>query len=340
MIFVKIYLICSTIIVRAKTEIENMQIKLLRKLSSIFFILSIIIFSNQTAKAQHYFYDQDYYDSDLLFEAGISLNAMNSLTDLAGKKGIGKRFLKDLNLGETNASFGVFGSAIYKNAVAIRIEGTYGKVSSRDELLVGVTDIAKQRYNRNLDFRSTIYEACAIAEIHPLYMFINWAKRDASPPRFSPYIAGGIGIFSFNPQGTIPGTKTWVNLQPLSTEGQGFPSYPNRPKYKLKELNFPVGGGIKFEASRLLNFRLEVLHRFTRTDYLDDLSTTYINPADYARYLPASKAALALRMADKQINPVAIPSTGRKRGTATENDGYLTIALKMSLIIGRGKAVF
>ncbi len=90
----------------------------------------------------------------------------------------------------------------------------------------------------------------------------------------------------------------------------------------------------------MLNFRLEVLHRFTKTDYLDDLSTRYINPADFALYLPASKAALAVRMSDKQINPVAIPSTGRKRGTATENDGYFTVGLKMSLIIGRSKAVY
>jgi hypothetical protein len=327
-------------LVGAKTEIKNMLIINLRKLSSVLLFTSIFLCGSITAKAQHYFYDQDYYDSDLLFEAGISVNAMNSLTDLAGKKGIGKRFLKDLNLGQTHASFGVFGSAIYKNAIAIRIEGTFGKVSSRDELLKGVTDIAFQRYNRNLDFRSRIYDAFAVAEIHPLYMFINWARRDVSPPRFSPYIAGGVGIFSFNPQGTIPGTNTWVNLQPLSTEGQGFPNRPDRPNYKLKELIFPVGGGIKYEASRLLNFRLEVLHRFTRTDYLDDLSTTYVNPADFALYLPPSRAALAVRMADKQINPVAVPSTGRKRGTATENDGYLTIALKMSLIIGRGKAVF
>ncbi len=304
-------------------------------------LLSLMILGVQTvAHAQYYFFDDDYYDGDMLFEAGISVNAMNSLTDLAGKKGIGKRFLKDLNLGQTHASFGVFGSAIYKNAVALRLEGTYGKVSSRDEILRGVTDIAKERYNRNLDFRSNIYEASLVAEIHPVFMFINWASRDDLPPRSSPYIVGGVGYFSFNPQGTIPGTKTWVNLQPLSTEGQGFPTHPDREVYKLKQINFPLGAGIKYEASRLLNFRFEVLHRFLKTDYLDDLSSRYINPAEFAMYLPANKASLAARMADKQINPVAVPSTNRKRGTVTENDGYFTASLKMSLIIGRSKAVY
>ena len=335
---VKFRLICKNI--RAKTDyITMLQNNLNRSIKATLFIF-ILLGTSFCAKAQYYFFDDDYYDGDVLFEAGISVNAMNSLTDLAGKKGIGKRFLKDLNTGQTHASFGVFGSATYKNAIALRVEGTYGKVSSRDELLRGITDIAKERYNRNLDFRSNIYEAAAILEIHPVYMFINWASRDDLPPRYSPYIAGGIGYFSFNPQGTIPGTKSWVNLQPLHTEGQGFPTHPDRPNYKLKQVNFPLGAGVKYEASRLLNFRLEVLHRFLRTDYLDDLSSRYIDPAEFALYLPASKAALAVRMADKQINPVAIPSTGRKRGTVTENDGYFTVGLKMSLVIGRSKAVF
>lgn len=312
----------------------------LNRFTKVTLFLFILLGSSFCGQAQYYFFDDDYYDSDVLFEAGISVNAMNSLTDLAGKKGIGKRFLKDLNVGQTHASFGVFGSATYKNAIALRVEGTYGKVSNRDELLVGITDIAKERYNRNLDFRSTIYEASAVIEIHPVFMFINWASRDDVPPRYSPYLAGGVGYFSFNPQGTIPGTRTWVNLQPLSTEGQGFPTHPDRPIYKLKQLSFPLGAGVKYEASRLVNFRLEVLHRFLRTDYLDDLSTRYIDPAEFALYLPANKAALAARLADKQINPVAIPSTGRKRGTVTENDGFFTVGLKMSLVIGRSKAVF
>ncbi len=292
------------------------------------------------AKAQYYFFDDDYYDGNILWDAGFSVNAMNCLTDLAGKKGIGKKFLKDLNTGETHLSGGLFFSAMYKNAVALRLEGTFGKVSNRDELLVGIEDIAKQRYNRNLNFRSQIYEVSLTTELHPMFLFINWASIDRTAPRWSPYVTGGVGYFSFNPQGTVPGTKNWVNLQPLHTEGQGFPTHPERKEYKLKQFMYPMGGGIKYEASRLVNFRMEAVYRKLNTDYLDDLSTRYIDPAEFAQYLSPEKAALAVRMADKQINPVAIPSTGRKRGTATNNDGYFTVALKISLILGRNKAVY
>ncbi len=304
----------------------------------LFFIIGFGVCNN--LQAQYYFFDQDYYDNDLLFEAGASFNAMNSLTDMAGKKGIGKRFLKDLNLGETHLAGGLFVSAIYKNAIALRVEGTFGKVSSRDELLKGITDIAKERYNRNLNFRSNIYELNALVEVHPVYILINWAYRDDPAPRYSPYLLGGVGYFSFNPQGLLPGTKRWINLQPLHTEGQGFPTHPDKPDYKLKQGNYSLGLGVKYELSRLFNLRLETVYRFLHTDYLDDLSSRYINPADFDKYLSPTNAALARIMNDRQINPVAIPSTGRKRGDPTENDGYFSVNLKMSLIIGRSKAKY
>lgn len=312
----------------------------MKRFKGIFLIFILTFCVNKYADAQYYFFNDEYYDNDVLFEVGASINAMNSLTDLAGKKGIGKRFLKDLNLGQTHISGGLFFGAIYKNAIALRVEGTFGKVSSRDELLRGITDIAKQRYNRNLDFRSNIYEVGALIEIHPLFMFINWASRDDEAPRYSPYVSGGVGYFSFNPQGTIPGTDRWVNLQPLHTEGQGFPTHPDNPDYKLKQINFPLGAGVKYEISRLFNMRLETVYRFTKTDYLDDLSGRYIDPAEFDLYLSPSNAILARALSDKQINPVAIPSTGRKRGNPQEKDGYFTVNLKMSLIIGRSKARF
>lgn len=311
--------------------------KSLKLLLSFFIMITIC---SKEASAQYYFFDDEYYDNDLLFETGISANLMNSLTDLGGHKGIGTRYLKDLNMGKTHGSFGIFGSFIYKNAIGLRVEGTYGKLSGNDDVLQGITDIAKQRYNRNLNFRTRIYDATAMIEMHPVFMFINWASRDQSPPRYSPYILGGVGYFSFNPQGQVPGTKRYVDLQPLHTEGQGFPTHPDRPDYKLKQINFPLGFGVKYEVSRLFNLRLETVYRKLNTDYLDDLSTRYINPAEFDLYLSPQKAALAKIMNDRQINPVATPSTNRKRGTATENDAYFTINLKVSLIIGRDKAKF
>jgi hypothetical protein len=42
--------------------------------------------------------------------------------------------------------------------------------------------------------------------------------------------------------------------------------------YKLIQTNIPLGGGIKYEPSALLNLRLEGVYRILMTDYLDDVS--------------------------------------------------------------------
>lgn len=313
-----------------------------KRMKKTFFLLfSIILLStiSKDAKAQYYFYDDEYYDNDVIFEIGASINAMNCLTDIGGKKGLGKRFFKDLNVGKTNMSGGVFFSAMYRNAIGVRLEGTFGKISADDNVLknVAATDIARERYNRNQNFRSTIAEATLMAEIHPLFVFIDYAGRDEYPPRLSPYLLGGIGYFSYNPQGQDPLTKNWVDLQPLSTEGQGFAEYPDRAPYKLKQMNIPVGLGLRYELSRVFNVRLESIYRIIDTDYLDDVSTRYIDPALFANYFTPTKAALAQRMADKQIIPKTNPNGGGRRGSPGEKDAYFSVNLKISLILGRQK---
>lgn len=296
-------------------------------------LLAALLIGSKTINAQYYFFDGEYYDNPILYEAGISINAMNCLTDMGGKKGIGKKFLKDLNIGKTHLSGGVFFSAAYKNAVALRLEGTFGQISGDDDVLIGITDIAKERYNRNLNFRSYITDVTAMLEIHPMYIFVDWPAKETSPPRTSPYIVGGIGYFSFNPQ-TRQGNR-YIDLQKLSTEGQGFAEYPDRQVYKLNQINIPLGGGAKYELSPLINLRAEIVYRTTFTDYLDDLSTTYIDPALFDKYfgVGSQKAINARALYDQQRTKVA--GIDGRRGKPTNTDGYFTTNLKISVIIGR-----
>ena len=289
--------------------------------------------STKNASAQYYFYNDDYYDNPLLIEVGASLNAMNCLTDIGGKKGIGKKFIKDLNMGKTQVGGGLFISAIYKNAFAFRIEGTFGKLTANDNVLTGVTDIAIERYNRNLNFKTTISEISGVVELHPLFIFIDWVSRDAEPPRYSPYLLAGIGYYSFNPQAQIDGR--WVDLQPLSTEGQGFAEYPDRPVYKLKQTNIPLGIGLKYELSQFLTLRGEFVYRKLNTDYLDDVSTRYIDPALFYEYFSPDKAALAAFLADRQLIKKTDPNGGGKRGSPSQKDAYFSFNLKLGLVLGR-----
>ncbi|MEO7048387.1 MAG: hypothetical protein ABI091_24020 [Ferruginibacter sp.] len=308
---------------------------MLKRTTLVLSLITMLTVCSKNVAAQYYFYNQDYYDSPIIFEVGGSIGAMNCLTDLGGKKGIGKRFVKDLNIGKTHLAGSVFVDAMYKNAIGLRVEGTFGNVSANDNVLAGITDIAKERFNRNLNFRSTIKEVSVMAELHPLYIFIDWTSRDDDPPKLSPYLLGGVGYFSFNPQ-TQLGNR-WVDLQPLSTEGEGFAEYPDRKVYKLQQVNFPVGVGAKYEISPFLNLRAEFLYRILKTDYLDDVSTRYIDPALFSTYFSGAKLANALALNDRQLVQHTSPTGGGKRGSPNQNDAYFSFNIKLSFVLGREK---
>jgi hypothetical protein len=100
----------------------------------------------------------------------------------------------------------------------------------------------------------------------------------------------------------------------------------------LKQFNFPVGAGIKYELSPLVNVRAELIYRILTTDYLDDCSTTYIDPSYYAlNGFTGVKLSNALSLNDRQINKVA--GAGGKRGSPTQNDGYFSFNIKIGLVL-------
>ena len=296
----------------------------------------------QKASAQYYFYDNSSYDNPLMFELGGSVGAMNCLSDLGGKKGLGKKGTKDLNMGNTELNGSIYLTATYKYAVALRLEGTFGRVSSYDSILKSVQKTTGGRYERNLNFRSKISEVSLIAEFHPLFIFINWLSRDDEPPRISPYLAAGIGLFTFNPQAKYT-NGSYVDLQPLSTEGQGLPSYPERKPYKLTQMNFPVGMGVRYELSKSFNLRAEFLYRILNTDYLDDVSTIYPDLNTYRAEMGLSDAEYNVAkdlIFNDRTNPLGPGGVYRKyqggiRGNPKNKDSYFSFNIKIGLLLGR-----
>ena len=288
--------------------------------------ITLLLFVPMMIPAQYYYYNEKYYDSDLLFEFGTSAGAMNCLTDLGGKKGIGKRFIKDLNLRNTKLCFSAFGMIMYRNVLGIRLQGTVGKVSAYDSILKDVGPTTFLRYERNLSFRSSITELHLGIEIHPIY-FKEWDE----PPRFSPYVMAGIGYFHFNPEAELNGD--WHALQPLHTEGQGFRQVPGRKEYNLYEINFPLGVGLKYELSPIISTRLELIYRILNTDYLDDVSTSYTEPNLFFQNLSPQQASLAQQLSDRQSEkiPLHITVPGQGRGNPKDNDSFFSIELKIGI---------
>ncbi len=289
----------------------------------------------QPASSQFYFYNNTYLDPPVILEAGISIGAMNCFTDLGGNKGPGKAFIKDFNIKNTQFCAGAYLHAFYNYIWGFRLEFSAGNLTAADSILNDDKSEAEYRYKRNLHFRTTVTEIAAIAEWH----FLAQIKQNTQDiiPLASPYLLAGVGIFHFNPEACI--NNSWVLLQPLHTEGQGFKEYANRPDYKLTQFNFPVGIGIRYELSALLNLRLEIIHRILLTDYLDDVSTRYVDPSLFNQYFDAGKAALAQKLADRRSELVNSPAylPGQRRGDPSDKDSFLSINVKLGLVLNRSR---
>lgn len=286
----------------------------------------------QFVQAQYYYSNSKYYESDVVFEMGLSSGVMNSLTDLGGKAGAGKGFIKDLRWKPARFCYGAYITATYKDAIAGRIEGTFGSVAGFDSILQNVASTTKDRYERNLSFRSRIAEVQLAVEVHPLF----FKSYDEEPPRLSPYLVAGAGYFSFNPEARLNGQ--WYYLAPLRLEGQGFREYPDRKPYKLSQLNILGGLGLRYEINSSFNVRMELVHRKLFTDYLDDVSTSYIDPALFYNYLTPSQAAIAqqLHFRRDELNPSDVqPMPGEQRGDPKDKDSYFTIVAKVGVKLGR-----
>ena len=289
--------------------------------------LWLIGYGVMKTNAQFYFYNDRYYAGNFILEGGCSGGVMNSLTDLGGRKGNGRNFLKDLNWSVSRPSYSVFLTGILKEIIGIRIEFTTGNISSYDSLLKSPQSDPTQRYGRNLGFRTPISEIQFTTEFYP-FSFKQIKEDNIS--FWYPYVIAGIGYFWFNPQALLSGR--WYDLKPLRLEGQGFPEYSKHKTYQLQQINIPVGFGVKYELSACLNTRLEILHRLLFTDYLDDVSTVYIDPALFDKYLSPAQAQLAKQLycRIRNLPPGSNIQEGTARGDYKHNDAFFTIQLKVS----------
>lgn len=287
---------------------------------SALFFLPFATFAQYTEQTSH-------------FEIGITAGPSNFLGDLGGTMGKGRTFLKDNNIPMTKLTVGAFVSYHPSAWLGFRFALNRGSLEGDDAIINGKGGWEEYRKIRNSNFRSKFTEAFVIGEIYPT-IFTEYDPTD-NFHKFRPYGVLGVGVFKYNPQGTDPLTGKWVDLQPLHTEGQGFEEYPDRKEYKLTQLNIPVGFGVRYELSDKMNLSFEIIHRKTFTDYIDDVSKDYIDPALFYKYLPLAQAQLAERMANKTGNPTTrVFNAGDKRGTPKNMDGYYTAGLKLGIRLG------
>ena len=272
------------------------------------------------------------------WEVGFNFGPSFFLGDLGGNSGKGTNDIKDINLEFTKMMKGVFVTAYPKGWLGIRLAADVTYLEGSDDIIntTGINELYRKQ--RNLDFKSTVLEGYFALELFPTMMF---RRNTEYEPKLRPYGLIGVGVFHFNPKGSLSdaaGNKTWYALQPLRLEGQGMAEYPDVKPYKLTQINIPIGVGIKYYVSERINLSSEILYRKTFTDYIDDVSAKYIDPNNFSKYLSAADAAVAYKLSDK-IQPIIFPGmtrfpAGNQRGDTKDGDTYFSAIAKIGIRLG------
>ncbi|HTF03543.1 MAG TPA: DUF6089 family protein [Bacteroidia bacterium] len=272
------------------------------------------------------------------WEACFGIGAANFLGDLGGANQIGTNGFRDLEFSLTKPAVSI-GARYRKGRYwGYKAAFSWGTVSGFDYLTT-----EKYRHNRNIHFKSNIFEFAAVTEfyftkerpghIYKYKKLKGWRHIDVQT-----YLFAGIGGFWYNPKGSYHGT--WLALQPLGTEGQGVK--PGTKKYNRLSVCVPIGLGFKYALDRRWSIGLEMGLRKTFTDYIDDVSTVYYDPAEIALNNGNLGAAASFFANPSQgeitaaendgVDPTGI---GQQRGDATDNDSYMFVHVTVNYKLGK-----
>ncbi|MEQ1675731.1 MAG: DUF6089 family protein [Chitinophagaceae bacterium] len=202
----------------------------------------------------------------------------------------------------------------FGNYIALRIGASFAQLGYSDQY----NTHNPYMYARNLSFNSKVWELTLQGDF-------NFFRFMPGEPQYSftPYITFGAGIFSYDPYAYLKGVK--VPLRPLGTEGQGNALYPDRKQYSSMAICIPFGGGVKYSLNDRINIGFEVLHRFTNTDYLDDVSTTYVDPSIFPLNVDGSPSnARLLYDRSYELGEPIGGVIGRQRGQSRQKDQFVT----------------
>lgn len=150
------------------------------------------------------------------------------------------------------------------------------------------------------------------------------AFRNSDDRFLKPYLFGGLGITGINPKTKYEGK--WQSLPPLMTEGV---SYNRSARIGI------IGFGVSWKYDERWSFAAELSDNFANSDYLDDVSTVYPDPAGMSE--------LALKLSDRrpELDPATLPvgfaarnEPGNQRGNPKVKDSYGFLSIRAGYIIG------
>ncbi len=269
------------------------------------------------------------------------IGVSNFLGELGGRNAIGTHYSPvDLETSLTRSAI----TAGFK----YKVQRWFTWVSSFDYLIVRGNDALTGepvRFNRNLNFKSNIFELSTKAQAvwvnsktgHRYGVKKNLSRRiKNSSWDLGGYL--GIGVFYYNPKGKDQTTGKYVKLLKLHTEGQGLPGGPKQ--YKRVGLCIPIGVVYHIYITPGIVLGAEINFRKTFTDYIDDVSTKYYDPAA----LTAAYGPQSAQMADpsKGLIPGATSpdayGESAQRGNPHQKDAYMSFQLTCGYVLKSKKA--
>ena len=207
---------------------------------------------------------------------------------------------KPLTFDQSNKGVGAGLQYNFTNHFSLRTGFMYGKAGAHDKFN------RPSLQSRNLSFESKIVEG---------NLLLDYNIFDLSIKKFTPYLFSGIALYHFNPY-TADSLGEKVFLRPLSTEGEGIAQYPDRKPYKLSQFSVPFGAGFKLRVSDNVILGYEIGMRKLFTDYLDDVSTTYVDQATLLAAKGPKAVEIAYRSDELKNTTTTYPPDKTIRGGA------------------------
>ncbi|PIQ48261.1 MAG: hypothetical protein COW03_10465 [Cytophagales bacterium CG12_big_fil_rev_8_21_14_0_65_40_12] len=178
-----------------------------------------------------------------------------------------------------------------------------------------------KRRPRNLSFRSNNLELSALVVFNLIPVNNSYTRR----PLINPYIFAGLGLSSNNPKALYEGE--WVALRPLQTE---------LIPYSGRIMVVPIGIGVRLKANQYIDILIEGGRRFTRTDYLDDVSTEHVDITEFDVLFGegSENARLAKALSDRgPEGGFQDFRLGDDRGNPLKNDSYYIFQVRLEMYL-------
>jgi hypothetical protein len=261
----------------------------------------------------------------LLFTLPFFSVAQESIVQ-EGEFGVGigaAHYFGDLNtrahVNRPKIAGGIFFRKNFGNYIGLRVAANYARLGYSDIY----NDHNEYMQRRNLSFNTNVWELGVQGDFN-FYRFMPGEEGF----NFTPYVTLGVSIFNYDPFTYLNDEKHY--LRPLNTEGQGSAAYPTRKSYSSMAVGIPFGVGVKYALNSRMNVGFEIVHRFTNTDYLDDVSTTYVEPEVFPPN-PDGSPSTAFLLSDRSYETgTPIGAKGVQRGNSKQKDQFATAILFLS----------